>query len=169
MKPVRLMGVLNTNEDSFYKGSRFSGKEAVARAKKMIEEGAHIIDLGGISSRPGSAPVSADEELARIKPVVDAIYQERLYEKAVFSLDSYAPKCLVYALDHGFTFINDITGLANDEVAKVAAGYGAAVCIMHMQKEPATMQQNPTYDDVVQSVEDFFKERIAKATAFGIS
>ena len=165
---IKIMGVLNINEDSFFQGSRFNGQAAVARISQMIEEGAHIIDVGGVSSRPGSTAVSKEEEMRRIKPIIDAIYAHALYEKAQFSLDSYEPECLEYALSHGFSLANDITGLSNDDVARVVAKYGASVCIMHMQKDPQTMQDNPSYNNVVEEVESFFKERLAKAKRFGI-
>lgn len=162
------MGVLNANEDSFFQGSRFNGQAALKRIEQMVNEGADIIDVGGVSSRPGSEAVSIEEEMARIKPIIDAIYEHKLYEKAQFSLDSYEPVCIEYALSHGFSIVNDITGLINDEVAKVAAKHGATVCIMHMQNDPTTMQQKPHYENVVEEVEAFFKERLAKAQSFGI-
>jgi dihydropteroate synthase len=166
-KPT-IMGVVNANEDSFFKKSRFNGIKAIEQIESMIADGAGMIDLGGVSSRPGSQEVSQEEELARIKPIIDLIYEQKLYEKAVFSLDSYEPVCIEYALDHGFGFINDITGLENDSVAKLAAKYGAAVCIMHMQGSPKTMQQNPHYDDVIESIDNFFAKRLQKAKDFGI-
>lgn len=169
MKNIRLMGVLNINDDSFFMGSRFHGDAAIKHIRQMIADGADMIDVGGVSSRPGSAVVSEVEEMRRVKPVIDAIFEAKLYEEAMFSLDSYSPECLEYALSRGFRIVNDITGLKNDAVAEVAARYGAIVCIMHMQKNPQTMQQEPFYVDVVQEVEDFFKERLAKAKAFGIN
>ena len=166
---IKLMGVVNANEDSFFEGSRFKGSEAIKHIKKMIEDGADIIDIGGVSSRPGSVAVSEDEELRRVKSIIDKIYKEKLYEKVDFSLDSYSPKCLEYALDRGFSIVNDITALSNDEVAKVAAKYKAKVVLMHMKGTPKDMQKNPTYDDVLLEVYEFFKERINKAKSFGIN
>lgn len=163
-----VMGVINTNEDSFFHGSRFQGEAALAHIEKMIAEGAGIIDLGGVSSRPGSLAVSEEEELARIKPIVDLIYAHKLFEKVHFSLDSYSPICLEYALSRGFSIVNDITALANDAVARVAAQYDATVVLMHMQGEPTTMQHEPMYDNVLLDVDAFFEERIAKARSFGI-
>ena len=164
-----IMGIINTNEDSFFHGSRFSGEMALKRMQTMIEEGASIIDLGGVSSRPGSESVSDLEELARVKPIIDLIYEHKLFEKAQFSLDSYSPLCLEYALQRGFSIVNDITALANDDVARVAAKYDATVILMHMQGEPSSMQQEPYYDNVVLEVDDFFQERIEKAKSFGIT
>jgi dihydropteroate synthase len=165
---TKIMGVVNANEDSFFKNSRFNGKQAVTKMESMIEQGANIIDLGAVSSRPGSVAVSQEEELRRIQPILDIIKQQKLHEKAQFSLDSYTPNVLKYALDCGFTIINDITGLQNDEVAKLAALYDATVVLMHMQNNPSNMQNNPYYEDVVSDVHDFFEQRIQKAKDFGV-
>ena len=166
--PTKIMGVLNANEDSFFKNSRFSKKDSSIRINKLIDDGADIIDIGAVSSRPGSLPVLAEEELARAKPIIDVISKEKLYEKAKFSLDSYEPKVLEYALNNGFSIVNDITGLSNDEVCKIAAQYKAQVVIMHMQKDPSTMQENPIYENLIQEIDDFFTLRIKKAKDFGI-
>lgn len=163
-----VMGIINTNEDSFFQGSRFKDEAALKHIETMIEAGATIIDLGGVSSRPGSLGVSEQEELSRVKPIIDLIYEHRLFEKAQFSLDSYSPLCLEYALTHGFSIVNDITALANDDVARVAAKYDATVVLMHMQGDPKSMQHKPVYDNVVLEVDAFFEERIAKALQFGI-
>ncbi len=165
---TKIMGVINANEDSFFKGSRFEGSNAILAIEQMIEDGANIIDIGGVSSRPGSISVSAQEELKRVKPIIDLVFEQKLYEKVKFSLDSYEPEVLRYALDKGFKIVNDITGLSNDEVCKVAASYKAQVVIMHMQKNPENMQENPKYDDVVLDIDKFFKQRIKKAKSFGI-
>jgi dihydropteroate synthase len=165
---TKIMGIINANEDSFYQNSRFNGQEAVLRIEQLINDGASIIDLGAVSSRPGSIAVPPKEELNRIKPILDAIKKEKLYEKTAFSLDSYEPIVLKYALDCGFTIINDITGLQNDEVAKLGGEYKAKVVIMHMQNNPLTMQQEPFYEDVIAEIHSFFEERINKAKSFGI-
>ncbi len=167
-KAIKIMGVVNANEDSFFEGSRFRGSEAIKHIKKMIKDGANIIDIGGVSSRPGSEPVSEDEELKRVKPIIDEIYKEKLYEKVDFSLDSYSPKCLEYALERGFSIANDITALSNDKVAKIVAKYNAKVVLMHKKGTPKDMQKNPTYDDVLLEVYEFFQKRIEKAKSFGI-
>lgn len=165
---TKIMGVINANEDSFFEGSRFKGEDAFAKIESMIEEGADILDIGGVSSRPGSEAVSEEEELSRIKPIIDLIYSEKLYEKARFSLDSYSVKCLRYALERGFGIVNDITGLVNDEVVKVAAEFDATVVIMHMKGSPKDMQKDPSYENVILEIGDFFEERIEKAESFGI-
>jgi dihydropteroate synthase len=163
-----IMGVLNANDDSFYKESRFSNSDAIKRVEQLIEEGADIIDIGAVSSRPGSDKVPAKEELSRIKPIIDTLYKQKLYEKTIFSLDSYEPLVVEYALTHGFKIINDITALEDDEVCKLVASHQAKVVMMHMQGTPQTMQKNPHYEDVLTDVEDFFIRRIEKAEKFGI-
>lgn len=165
---TKIMGVLNANEDSFFQNSRFNESDANIRINKMIDDGADIIDIGAVSSRPGSTPVSWEVELKRAKPIIDVIYKQKLYEKAKFSLDSYEPKVLEYALDNGFSIVNDITGLADNEVCKVASKYSAQVVIMHMQKDPTTMQENPVYEDLIKEIDEFFNQRINKAKSFGI-
>jgi dihydropteroate synthase len=167
-KKVEIMGIINTNDDSFFQNSRFKDASAVLKIEQMIEEGASIIDIGGVSSRPGSLHVSADEELSRIKPIVDALYAKKIYEKTALSIDSYEPRVISYVLERGFKIVNDITGLANDEVCKLCASYDASAVIMHMQGTPQDMQCDPVYENVVLHVEDFFKERIEKAQSFGI-
>jgi len=134
----------------------------------MIDEGATIIDLGGVSSRPGSLAVSEEEELRRLKPIIDLIERESLHQKAVFSLDSYSPLCLEYALQRGFSIVNDITALENDAVAKLVTKYDATVVLMHKLGSTQAMQEAPFYENVILSVDDFFEERIKKAQAFGI-
>ncbi|MDA7848131.1 dihydropteroate synthase [Sulfurospirillum sp.] len=167
-KTVQVMGVLNTNEDSFFKDSRFNGDEALLHVKNMIKAGANIIDLGGVSSRPGSVGVSDDEELSRVKPIIDLIYKEKLYKEAKFSIDSYSPLCVEYALSHGFSIINDITALQNDEVARLVAKFNATVVLMHKVGSTKEMQDNPVYENVILEVDTFFQERIKKARSFGI-
>lgn len=165
---TKIMGVLNANEDSFFQNSRFSNKEASLRIEKMIEEGANIIDIGAVSSRPGSLAVAEDIELARLKDIVKTIYENKYFEKVDFSIDSYSPKVIDYVLNHGFRIVNDITGLQDDEVCKIASKYKAKVVIMHMQNNQTTMQDNPFYEDVILEIDEFLKERIQKAKSFGI-
>lgn len=165
---VDVMGVVNANDDSFYAGSRFKDRDAIQSIEQMIEEGATIIDVGAVSSRPNAPMVSVTEELERIEPVLRLIKEQKLYENVKFSCDSYEPKVLHKALESGFTIINDITGLQNDEVCRLCASYDAAAVIMHMQGNPQTMQQNPYYDNILNEVYDFFDERVQKAESFGI-
>ncbi|WP_415406406.1 dihydropteroate synthase [Sulfurovum sp. CS9] len=167
--PTQIMGVINANDDSFFEESRFIADDAVTQCEKMIEEGASIIDIGAVSSRPGADVVSAHKELERMKPICDMIYAEKLYEKATFSVDSYTPDVVEYALNRGFTLINDITGASNDDIIKLAVKHKAKLCIMHMQGTPQIMQKNPQYEDVMLEVSAFFEERIAKCEALGLS
>ena len=168
-KKIDIMGIINANDDSFFSGSRFNGADAVEKIERMIEEGATIIDIGGVSSRPNADVVSCEEELRRIQPIADTIQEKKLYEKVLFSIDSYEPKVIEYALKSGFKIVNDITGLANDEVCRVAGKYNAQVVIMHMQGTPQTMQNNPSYTNIIDDIYQFFQERIAKAEKFGIN
>lgn len=165
---TKIMGVLNANEDSFFKNSRFDNSQASFKIEKMIEDGANIIDIGAVSSRPGSLPVSSDEELNRVKDIVQTVYKNRYFEKVDFSIDSYKPKVIEYVLDHGFKIVNDITGLENDEVCKLTAKYSAQAVIMHMQNNQTNMQEDPFYEDVIVEIDDFFKQRVEKAKSFGV-
>ena len=165
---TKIMGVINANDDSFFSKSRFKGKNAIKAIEKMIEEGADIIDIGGVSSRPGSEYPGVEEELNRVMPIIKEIFKAKLYDKVTFSIDSYAPKVIKFALDNGFKIVNDITGLQNDEVAKIAGEYKAKVCIMHIKGTPKDMQNNPFYEDVILEVDNYFEERIKKANSFGV-
>ena len=166
--PTKIMGVINANDDSFFEGSRFTSLNAVARCQEMIDEGAEIIDIGAVSSRPGAEVVDAAEELKRIKPICDVIKEQKLFEKAIFSIDSYTPSVVEYALKRGFTLINDITGASDETIIKLAVKYDAKLCIMHMQGTPQTMQKDPQYSDVMVEISNFFEERIATCEALGM-
>lgn len=165
---VEVMGIINANEDSFFSNSRFKDTHAIEMIIKMIQEQAEIIDIGGVSSRPYSKKVSPQEELHRVKPILDAIAKERLYERVKFSIDSYEPAVISYALESGFKIVNDITGLQNDEVCKLCASFDATAVIMHMQGTPQTMQENPLYKNILSDVHAFLQQRVEKAEAFGI-
>ena len=165
---TQIMGVINANDDSFYNKSRFKSKKAINQIYKMIDEKANIIDIGAVSSRPGSNWVTPKEELKRIKNICDTIKKEKLYKKVTFSIDSYTPSVVEYALKSGFKIINDITGLKDNKIAKLASKYSATVVIMHMQGTPKDMQLDPKYDDVIYDIDKFFQKRIKKAKKFGI-
>jgi dihydropteroate synthase len=167
--PTQIMGVINANDDSFFEGSRFQKEDAVGQIKKMIADGADIIDIGAVSSRPNAEEVSELVELERMKPICDAVQSEKLFEKATFSVDSYTPSVVEYALKSGFTLINDITGASDEAIIKLAVKYDAKLCMMHMQGTPKTMQKDPSYDDVMVEVSQFFEERIAKCESLGLS
>ncbi len=162
------MGVLNANEDSFFSQSRFKDNQACEKIEQMIEEGANIIDIGAVSSRPGSIYPGEEEELRRIKNIVDIIYNHKYFEKIDFSIDSYAPKVCDYVLNKGFKIVNDITGLEDDRVCEIVSKYKAQVVIMHMQNNPSNMQENPKYEDVIQDIDEYFSKQITKAKSYGI-
>jgi len=166
---TKIMGVLNANEDSFFSGSRFDDKQASFRIESMIEDGANIIDIGAVSSRPGSQTVEDSVELERVKSIVDTIYTNKYFEKVDFSIDSYSPLVIDYVLYKGFKIVNDITGLSNDEVCNVSAKYDAQVVIMHMQNNPTNMQDNPEYENIMLDLDEYFKTQIQKAQSFGIN
>ena len=165
---TKIMGVINANDDSFFLGSRFQSDDAIAKIKDMMVEGTDIIDIGAVSSRPNADLVSQSEELKRIKPICDVIKSEKLYDKVSFSIDSYTPSVIEYALKSGFNLVNDITGASDEKVIELAVKYKAKICIMHMQGTPQTMQINPEYKDVMVEVSDFFEERILKCEALGM-
>ncbi len=165
---IEIMGVLNANEDSFFNESRFQGSKAIEKIEQMIDNGAHIIDIGGVSSRPNASRVSAEEELSRVKPIIDSIYFSKLYKNSKFSIDSYEPKVISYALNKGFNIVNDITGLVDDEVCKLCASYNATAVIMHMQGTPQTMQKNPKYDNLLSEVHSYLDTQIKKAESLGV-
>jgi len=164
---TKIMGIINANDDSFYPGSRYLEKSAVEAIERMIEDGADIIDIGAVSSRPGSEPVTPAEELRRLKPVVETIKREKLYDKVAFSIDSYTPEAVALALESGFSIVNDITGMQNIQLGELAKSYGAKYIIMHMQGTPQTMQKDPHYENVVLEIDAVFEERIESALEIG--
>jgi len=157
-----LMGVLNVTPDSFSDGGQFfTTEQAVEHGLRMAADGAQIIDVGGESTRPGAAPVSIDEELGRVLPVI-----KRLRDKisAFISIDTTKAPVALAALEAGASIVNDVSGgRADPEMMKVAAKKKAAFVVMHMQGTPQTMQMNPRYDDVVADVVDFFRQQYACA------
>jgi len=161
-----VMGVLNVTPDSFSDGGRYlEPSKAVDRALRMVEEGAGIIDVGGESTRPGAQPVSADEEVARVVPVIEAL---RAASTIPISVDTSKPEIMRAAVAAGANLINDVRALRDPGALEAAASLGVAVCLMHMQGEPRTMQDNPEYTDVVAEVRDFLAARIVAAEAAGI-
>jgi len=164
----KIMGVLNINEDSFYAPSRRVGKEAINRIEEMIKEGATIIDVGAVSSRPGSVWAEFDEERRRLEPILRDIYSSGIYKEAIFSIDTINPDIARLSFDSGFRMLNDIEGFKNPKNAQVVAEYGASALIMHMQGTSETMQKNPVYSDVIYEIEDFFKSQIASLKEAGV-
>ncbi|MCZ6158264.1 dihydropteroate synthase [Campylobacter ureolyticus] len=165
-KKPEIMGVVNINEDSFNKASRVNTKTGIQRIEKQINDGASYIDLGGVSSRPGSKYCGRDEEFRRIKDIISEIYKLNLYEKAKFSLDSFDEYCLEYALNHGFTFINDISADLN--LCKLAKKYNATYSLMHMKGDPTNMQKDPKYDDLIDEIDEFFKVKLDEIYSYGV-
>lgn len=163
-----IMGILNITPDSFSDGGRyFSWSAALNRAKEIIQEGADIIDVGGESSRPGSEPVSLEDELQRVVPMVKALRQ---FSQTAISVDTTKAEVARRSLEAGADVINDISALRFDrEMVAVVRDFGALVVLMHMQGEPKTMQQAPYYDDCVAEICRFFEERVEFCLGQGIS
>lgn len=161
-----LMGIVNVTPDSFSDGGLFlSAEAAVAHGQELVEQGAEILDVGGESTRPGAQEVSAEEELARIEPVVAG-----LAETATVSIDTSKLVVAEAALNAGASIVNDITALRRDaEIGALCAERDAGLILMHMQGDPHTMQAAPTYDDVVDEVKGFLAERLNVALAAGVA
>ena len=161
-----VMGILNVTPDSFSDGGRFfSPAEAIAQARRMVEEGAAVIDAGAESTRPGSARVPAGEQIERLRPILP----ELVGLGAIISIDTTRAAVAEFALDAGAAIVNDVSAGRDDpELLPLVARRGAAVVLMHMLGEPATMQQNPVYQDVVAEVRDFLAERLAAAQRAGV-
>jgi dihydropteroate synthase len=161
------MGILNVTPDSFSDGGRyFELPEALDRAARMVEEGAAIIDVGGESTRPGAAPVALDEELRRVIPVVERLAGAL---PVPVSIDTHKPAVMRAALAAGATMVNDVRALGEPGAIEAVAASDAAVCLMHMQGEPSTMQAAPHYADVLGEVRGFLRERVARCVAAGIA
>jgi dihydropteroate synthase len=165
----KIMGVLNVTPDSFSDGGRYLDAEAaIAHGLSLEADGAGILDIGGESTRPGAAPVSEEEELRRVLPVIEGLLDSGC--QAQISIDTSKAAVAAHALRTGATLINDVTALRGDpEMAGVAAETGAECCLMHMLGDPRTMQRDPHYDDVVGDIKAFLEERIAFAVKAGIA
>ena len=162
-----LMGVLNVTPDSFSDGGEFLDPDkAVVRAVSLLDEGALIVDIGGESTRPGSEPVSPDEELRRVMPVLREILAIR--PEAIVSIDTYRASTAEVALDAGARIVNDVTALGDPRMAGVVAERGCSIVLMHMRGEPKSMQQDPRYEDVVREVRDFLARRTERALRAGV-
>lgn len=168
---VQVMGILNVTPDSFsdggnlYRASKLSQDQALVHAAGMVRDGASIIDVGGESTRPGAAPVSVQEELDRVIPVVERISREL---EVMISVDTSSPQVITEAAAAGAGLINDVRALGRDGALEAAAATGLPVCLMHMKGSPATMQQAPEYEDVVAEVYDFLQQQIQRCEAGGI-
>ena len=160
------MGILNVTPDSFSDGGMFVDRErALNQARRMVADGADIIDIGGESTRPGAVPVDVDVELARVVGLVDALAREGI----PISVDTHKPAVMRAALAAGAGMINDVRALRESGALEAVAAGRAAVCLMHMQGDPRSMQVEPRYDDVVNEVRDFLVERARCCEAAGIA
>jgi dihydropteroate synthase len=161
-----VMGVLNVTPDSFSDGGRYATTErALARARELARDGAAIIDVGGESTRPRAGAVALDVELERVIPVVEALVSEL---DLIVSVDTSEPAVMSAAAAAGAHLINDVRGLRRAGALEAVAAAGVGVCVMHMQGEPATMQDHPAYDDVVREVRGYLAARVADCRAAGI-
>ena len=161
-----VMGVVNVTPDSFSDGGRFfDAKDALSHARRLLDEGADIIDVGGESSRPGALAVSVQQEMDRVLPVLEGLKD---VDKPI-SVDTRRPEVMLAAISAGASMINDIEALQAPGALDAVAKTQCAVCLMHMKGEPATMQKDPHYDDVVGEVVSFLKNRIEKAIQAGIA
>ena len=173
----RLMGIVNVTPDSFSDGGRFfEADAAIAHGLELIGEGAEIVDVGGESTRPGAEPVSAEEELRRVRPVIEGIAavaaatDRTVAARPQISIDTSKASVARAALDAGATLVNDVTALRGDpQMATLVAESGAECCLMHMLGEPRTMQLQARYDDVVDDVKAFLLQRIEFALGAGIA
>ena len=167
-RPTIVMGIVNTTPDSFTDGGRFLDADAAgAHALRLANEGAEILDIGGESTRPGSAEVSEQEELERVIPVIERLAKR---PELVLSIDTQKPSVAREALAAGASIVNDIAAnRSNAEMWQVVAEAGAGYVCMHMQGNPQTMQAKPNYDDVTREVCDFFRERLALLSTHGVS
>ncbi|MHB1516038.1 MAG: dihydropteroate synthase [Acidiferrobacteraceae bacterium] len=161
------MGILNVTPDSFYDGGLFSSVEqAVRHARRMVDEGAHLIDVGGESTRPGATPVDTHEEIQRVVPVIRALADADI--PVPVSIDTSKPEVMKAAVAAGAGLINDVRALRVPGALDAAAEMGVPVCLMHMQGQPQTMQARPSYKDVVSEVVEFLGRRVDEAVAAGI-
>lgn len=161
-----VMGIVNVTPDSFSDGGKFfDPQDAIKHGLRLIEEGADILDIGGESTRPHAEPVSIDEEISRVVPVIKALAETG----KIISIDTRYAETMRAAIEAGVGFINDISALQGTGSLEVAAQSGLPVCLMHMKGEPKTMQENPVYQDVVAEVFDFLKERVEACNQVGIS
>ena len=169
---VQIMGILNVTPDSFYDGgSCYRGGKPdlnliIDKVGGMINDGAHIIDVGGESSRPGADEVSVDEELARVVPVIKEIHQQ--FPATPISIDTRKPMVAEAALQAGASMVNDIAGFTSPSMCEVVAKSDCQLVLMHMQGEPQSMQKNPQYNNVIDEINAFFATQIAKLKTCGV-
>lgn len=165
--PALILGIVNVTPDSFSDGGRYLDEDAaVAHGLRLVQEGADLLDIGGESTRPGATPVSVDDELQRVLPVVVRLAQAT---PIPLSIDTSKPAVARACLTVGAKVINDVTALADPEMVEVARTSGAGIILMHMQGNPRTMQLDPRYDDVVQDIRQFLEARLHDLEQLGIA
>lgn len=163
-----VMGILNVTPDSFHPASRVGTEEALHLAEQMLNDGAALLDIGGASSRPGAEPVSTEDELHRVLPVIAAIHDR--FPEALISIDTFNVRVAQEAVAHGACMVNDIgAGLLDEDMLNAVASLGVPYVAMHMQGTPPNMQKEPQYSDVVQEVVHFLSQRINAAHQAGIA
>ena len=159
-----VMGIVNATPDSFSDGGLHHQRDAaIAHAMQLIEEGADIVDIGGESTRPGAVPVGVQEELDRVLPIIESLHGVPI------SIDTFKPEVMKAAIAAGAQMVNDINALLDEDAMKIVANSQVAVCLMHKQGNPQTMQQQPDYHNVVDEVKSFLQARIEAALAAGIA
>ena len=164
---VAVMGIINLSPDSFYAGNRCATVEdAVRHAENMVEEGAHVLDVGAESTRPGSQAIGEEIELKRLAPVISALVKR---VPVPVSVDTSKPAVADRVLQEGAQLINDVAGLNHPEMSRIIARHDAGVVVMHMQGAPETMQDNPQYGDVVEDVLEFLRRSVETAGSAGIA
>ncbi|MDG1071503.1 MAG: dihydropteroate synthase [Akkermansiaceae bacterium] len=162
-----LMAIVNVTPDSFSDGGRFSSQEqTITEGLSMVDEGADILDVGGESTRPGAKPVSVEEELSRVVPVIGALARQ---SPVAISVDTSKPEVAARAVEAGASIVNDVTGLTHPKMLEFCAGNDCGVVVMHMKGTPETMQSQARYGDVVSEMQDFFHERYETLTGVGIA
>jgi dihydropteroate synthase len=162
------MGILNVTPDSFSDGGHFSNAElAIKHANQLIEEGADILDIGGESTRPNATPVSLEDELERVIPVIEALVAQDV--NIPISIDTYKPAVMKAAIKAGASIVNDVRALQEKGALEVVANSDVGICLMHMQGNPENMQDNPQYDDVVNEVLNFLMTRVKACNKLGIN
>lgn len=160
------MGILNVTPDSFFDGGEFyNERKALAHAQEMIDQGAHILDVGGESTRPGAEVVSVEDELLRVIPVIEKL---RKQTEVAISIDTSKPEVARRAILAGVDIVNDVTGFRDQEMIEVCLASGCGMVAMHMQGTPRTMQQSPSYQDVTEEVREFFNEKFTELIEKGI-
>ena len=159
-----VMGIVNVTPDSFSDGGR-QGLAAIEHARQLIAEGANILDIGGESTRPGATPVSIQEELDRVLPVIEGLRDVTV----ALSIDTFKPEVMRQAIHYGVSIVNDINALQNDTAMQLVVNSNVGVCLMHKQGESLTMQINPSYRDVISEVVDFLTGRVKATVTAGVA